>query len=133
MGCIASFFVWSQGRITATVTNFEGNKGVCRACLFASEEAFEKSKALQCVEATVANRRAQVTFSSVPQGTYALFVFHDRNRNNRMDKNLLGIPSEGYGASRNRLPFAAAPRFADNKFSVQDNTTVSLSVRLRNL
>lgn len=50
-----------------------------------------------------------------------------------MDKNFLGIPKEGYGASKNKLPFASAPDFDDNKFQVLQNTITNLTIRLRNL
>jgi uncharacterized protein (DUF2141 family) len=50
-----------------------------------------------------------------------------------MDKNFLGIPKEGYGASKNKLPFAAAPSFNENRFAVEHNTTVRLTVKLRYL
>jgi uncharacterized protein (DUF2141 family) len=50
-----------------------------------------------------------------------------------MDKNFLGIPSEGYGASKNKLPFASAPTFKDNQFVVVNKVTVSIGIRLRNL
>ncbi|RZK15020.1 MAG: DUF2141 domain-containing protein [Flavobacterium sp.] len=55
------------------------------------------------------------------------------NRNNKMDKNFMGIPKEGYGASQNRLPFASAPTFNDNKFVVENNTITKLAIKLRNL
>jgi uncharacterized protein (DUF2141 family) len=50
-----------------------------------------------------------------------------------MDKNFLGIPKEGYGASNNKLPFAAAPSFNDNKFILGKGETKHLSIKLRNL
>jgi uncharacterized protein (DUF2141 family) len=60
-------------------------------------------------------------------------VFHDENNNNKMDKNFLGIPKEGYGASKNKLPFASAPTFNDNMFMLKDGATGNVLIRLRNL
>lgn len=123
----------AQNKVVATVSNFENSKGVCRACLFNSAAAFEQEKPLQCQNIPVANKSAQVVFANVADGTYAVFVFHDTNNNGRMDTNFLGIPKEGYGASKNKLPFAAAPKFEANKFSVSGGQAASLSIRLRNL
>jgi uncharacterized protein (DUF2141 family) len=50
-----------------------------------------------------------------------------------MDVNFMGIPKEGYGASKNKLPFASAPTYNDNKFEVADKTVIRLKVKLRNL
>lgn len=129
------FSTYSQSTVTADVSNFESNKGVCKACLFNSAASFngESGNPFQCVQVPVSNRKSQVQFTNIPAGTYAVFLFHDTNGNNKMDKNFLGIPKEGYGASRNKLPFANAPSFNENKFSVAGNTTIRLAIKLRNL
>ncbi len=124
----------AQGKVTAEITNFENNKGVLRACLFDNANAFAgKGSPVQCVEVMVTNKTARIVFDRVPAGTYAVSVFHDANNNNEFDTNFLGIPSEGYGASRNSLPFAAAPKFNDNKFTVTSGMVTELKIRLRNL
>ncbi len=130
---LCSFQGFAQSKITVQVSNFKNNKGICRACIFNSEASFNDSKALQCVEVTVANKAAQAFFDNVTEGTYAIFVIHDANGNNKMDKNFLGIPSEGYGASKNNLPFAAAPTFEGNKFTVTKGFNYTFKIRLRNL
>lgn len=123
-----------QSKVVAQISNFESTKGVCRACLFPSEEAFSgRGEPFRCVQTRVTGAAVQAEFENVPPGTYALFVLHDANSNNKMDKNFLGVPKEGYGASRNKLPFAAAPTFKDNRFEVANNSTVRLSIKLRNL
>lgn len=124
-----------QGRVVAEISNFESSKGICRACLFNDATSFtgEGGAPYRCVQVPVTGRKVEAVFDNVTPGTYALFVLHDANNNNKMDKNFVGIPKEGYGASRNKLPFAAAPTFGDNKFSVQNNSAVRLSIRLRNL
>jgi uncharacterized protein (DUF2141 family) len=122
----------AQSGVVASITNIRNNKGICRACIFRSAAAFENNKPDQCVLVPVRDKKAEAKFT-VTQGTYAIFIFHDANNNGKMDKNFLGIPSEGYGASRNNLPFAAAPSFEGNKFTVQQNNTVRLSIKLRNL
>ena len=123
----------AQNKVTAEVENFKSNNGICQACIFQSASAFEKMEALQCINAIVKDKRAVVTFSGLADGDYAIFVFHDVNRNNKMDNNFFGIPKEGYGASKNKLPFASAPKFAENKFVLSNNSTVQLKIRLRNL
>lgn len=125
----------AQGRVVAEITNFENSKGTCRACLFNDAASFtgEGGTPYRCVQLPVTDKKVEAVFENVPAGTYALFVLHDANNNNKLDKNFVGIPKEGYGASRNKLPFAAAPTFTDNKFTLQNHTAVRLSVRLRNL
>lgn len=127
--------VKAQSKIVAEISNFENNKGVCRACLFNNASSFkgESGSPVECVQVAISNKKSQVQFNNVPAGTYAVFLFHDTNGNNKMDKNFMGIPKEGYGASQNKLPFAAAPTFSENSFNVNNGTTVRLAIKLRNL
>ncbi len=125
--------VTAQQKVSASVTGFENEKGVCRACLYDNAKAFNgKGEPVQCVEALIQNKTALVIFNDVKKGNYAISLFHDANNNKKFDLNFLGIPKEGYGASRNKLPFAAAPSFNDNKFEV-NNSAVLLSIKLRYL
>ena len=134
VGLLSAASVSAQSRIVATLTNLRNEKGVCRVCLFNSADAFNGEGGTPVKCATVSTRESStVVFDGVSAGTYAVFVLHDANNNNRMDKNFLGIPKEGYGASRNNLPFAAAPTFQGNKFVVGNQTTTTLNIRLRNL
>jgi len=132
---VASTFAIAQSRVVANITNIRSDKGVCRACLFNNALSFTGlgGEPYECVIVPVKERTAQVVFDNVAVGNYALFVFHDVNNNNKIDKNFLGIPIEGYGASNNKLPFAAAPKFRENEFFVQANKPVSLHIQLRNL
>ncbi|MDB5192821.1 MAG: hypothetical protein JWQ96_2384 [Segetibacter sp.] len=125
----------AQSKVVADITNIRNNKGVCRACIFNNAASFngETGKPYACVIVPVKNKTASAAFTNVAPGAYALMVFHDANNNNKMDKNFLGIPSEGYGASQNKLPFAAAPNFNDNKFTVANASIVSLRIKMRNL
>ncbi len=126
---------FSQSKVVANISNLKNDKGVCRACLFNSPSSFngETGEPFKCAVVPIKNKTAQVAFSSVPTGTYAMFVFHDTNNNNKMDKNFIGIPKEGYGASKNKLPFANAPTFIENQFTVTENNSVVLQVKMRNL
>jgi uncharacterized protein (DUF2141 family) len=119
--------------VVASVTQLTSDKGVCRACIFANASAFQKMAALQCLSVPIVNQKALFTFTGIPKGKYALFVFHDVNENNKLDRNWLGIPKEGYGASRNKLPFAAAPGYEPNSFVINDKDSLFLPIRLRNL
>jgi len=135
VGIMAGVLANAQNKVVANITNIRSDNGVCRVCLFNSESSFsgEGGKPFECLTLTVKNKQAQGIFNNVPNGTYALFVFHDKNNNNKMDKNFLGIPKEGYGASQNKLPFASAPNFNDNKFTIANNSTVNIVIKMRNL
>lgn len=132
---LGSTAVQAQAKVQAVISNIENNKGVCRVCIFNNATSFngEGGQPVQCVTAPVASRQSKAEFNNLQPGRYAIFVFHDANSNNRMDKNFVGVPKEGYGASRNKLPFAAAPNFNNNAFNISAGTTTTVNIRLRNL
>ncbi len=65
----------------------------------------------------------------VPEpGAYGLALYHDENANGKIDRNILGIPKEGFGFSNNPKIFMSAPSFHAVRMSVTGN---GLSTRIR--
>jgi len=70
-----------------------------------------------------------VTIREVPAGTWAVLAYQDENANGQLDRNLIGIPSENYGFSRDARGRFGPPSFDDAAIAVKDETT-SATVRL---
>jgi uncharacterized protein (DUF2141 family) len=68
-----------------------------------------------------------VHLSGLPRGRYAIAVFHDENKNGRVDKNWLGLPAEGFGFSR--LTPLRVPSFDEVSFPT--GGSVATHVRMR--
>ncbi len=74
-----------------------------------------------------------VELPGVDDGTYVVQVIHDENDNRQFDRNLLGIPEEGYGFSNDAIGFFyTPPDFADAAIEI-DGDAVKVSVQLRYL
>jgi uncharacterized protein (DUF2141 family) len=54
------------------------------------------------------------------QGVYAIAVYHDENRSRRIDRNSLGLPTEGFGFSNNPSTFAGLPAFRSVRLNVAE-------------
>ncbi len=52
-----------------------------------------------------------VDVPSVPAGTWAVMAYHDENDNEKLDRNPMGIPSEGYGFSNGAIAKYGPPQF----------------------
>jgi uncharacterized protein (DUF2141 family) len=50
-------------------------------------------------------------FKNLPKDSYALAIYHDENKNGKLDKNLFGAPTEAYGFSNNARETFSAPSF----------------------
>lgn len=124
----------AQGKIVVQINNFRNDKGVCLVALYDNARAFAgKGLPVRTLRVPIINEASQATIEDVQPGNYAVSVIHDANSNNRFDTNFLGIPTEGYGASQNKLPFAAAPKFSANEFAVAATGTTVVNIRLRYL
>ncbi|MDZ7842917.1 MAG: DUF2141 domain-containing protein [Gammaproteobacteria bacterium] len=56
---------------------------------------------------------SQTVAVEVPDGRYAIAVYQDLNGNGRLDSNLVGIPTEPVGFSRNARGSMGPPKFDD--------------------
>jgi uncharacterized protein (DUF2141 family) len=59
-------------------------------------------------------------------GEWAVVITQDLNDNDKLDKNLMGIPVEPYGFSNNVRPKFAPPAFDGCKFMVNGPRVVSI-------
>lgn len=125
----------AQGKIVANIHDLKNNVGTCIACLYNNAAAFngEQSQPIKCFTASIRHFATQIVFTNIDEGEYAIKVFHDENNNKKIDRNFLGIPKEGYGASLNKLRFAAAPTYHDNIFLLHNDSTKVLRIKLRYL
>lgn len=57
-------------------------------------------------------------FDQVSEGTYVVSIGHDVNGNRKVDTNLVGMPTEQWGVSKNVRPVLRAPKFEEAKFTV---------------
>lgn len=71
-----------------------------------------------------------VSLPQLPHGTYAIAVFHDKNKNGLLDKSLFGVPTEAYGFSNNVRGTFGLPDFDDAKFEFNSNKNkISLVIK----
>ena len=71
-----------------------------------------------------------VVVHDLPPGQYAAQVFHDENRNKKVDRALFGIPKEGVGFSNDARISLGPPKWADAKFDFSGQPqTISLKMR----
>jgi uncharacterized protein (DUF2141 family) len=82
------------------------------------------------VRLSAAQRPLVAIFAGLEPGAYAISTFHDANGNGALDKNLLGLPTEKYGFSRDAARPMGPPRFEDAAITVgPDNQTIIINLR----
>ena len=59
-----------------------------------------------------------LVIKDLPEGEYAFAVYHDANANGKMDKNMMGMPTEDYAFSNNAMGRMGPPPFDSARFTV---------------
>jgi uncharacterized protein (DUF2141 family) len=100
-----------SAELEVTVQQLRNREGVLHLCLTREPAHFpDCAKDPGALVRTVSASAPSVRLSGITPGSYALSIFHDENRNRKLDTTL-GIPREGFGFSRNPVVRFRAPRF----------------------
>jgi uncharacterized protein (DUF2141 family) len=109
--------------IEVRVSAVAGGKGKIKVAV-CDRERFLK----QCLyTASVPARDGEnvIAVHGVPKGTWAVLAYQDENENGELDRNLIGIPKEDYGFSRDAAGKFGPPSFEDAAIEVGDEVTVA--------
>ncbi|HUH63606.1 MAG TPA: DUF2141 domain-containing protein [Terracidiphilus sp.] len=100
------------------VDGLRNSKGNIGTIVFTSAAGWpeDKNKALRVGPAPIdpGQRKGTAVWKDLPPGVYGVAAIHDENSNAKLDKNLIGIPKEGFGFANNPHvgwgppPFSAA-------------------------
>jgi uncharacterized protein (DUF2141 family) len=101
-----------QCTLVVHVTGFRNQKGVAGGTVFNSPDGWPENnaKAYHHEHVAIVDKKATLTFT-LPPGRYGVAVLHDENENQKMDRNWLGIPKEGFGFANNPHVALKAPPF----------------------
>lgn len=106
------------------ITNFKNDHGTAHVSLQDSNK-----QNVRQANVTIENNSAQATFNNLFGGKYAVKVFHDENNNEKLDRGLLGIPVEGWGASNNPKRGFGPPKFRNMLFDLQENKEIQIRLK----
>jgi len=128
----APVFAQSAGQATVIVkiTGLRSEKGQVKIAVFKSPETWLGDHPVYNSTIDVESQVVTWKIDDVPYGDYGIAVFHDENKNGKMDKNFLGIPQEAYGFSNNMRVTFGPPNWDKSKFVVKGlRTEVSIEVK----
>jgi uncharacterized protein (DUF2141 family) len=106
------------------VDGFRNQKGAAGLSIFNSPDGWPENndKSFQHDGHPFSGTSATITLH-VPPGRYAIVALHDENSNHKLDRNMFGIPKEGFGFSNNPKVFLSAPSFDTAAMQVACPTT----------
>ncbi|KIM12836.1 MAG: hypothetical protein KU37_00105 [Sulfuricurvum sp. PC08-66] len=118
------------GEIEITIEGVKNANGELSIGLYDEAKAFAKpnAKVVKGVFVKASQGTMVVKLVNIPDGVYAVSLFHDQNSNQKLDTNFLGMPIEGYGFSNNVYPMFRSASFEEARFELMGTKEMSISV-----
>jgi uncharacterized protein (DUF2141 family) len=107
---------YSQYKLDIEISEIRSNKGYIMLQLFDGKE-----KVLSQEQNPVKDNSCLFSFTSLTPVKYAVRYYHDENMNGKMETNLVGKPTEGYGFSNNVIGKFGPPPFEKWLFEINDD------------
>lgn len=112
------------------VEGIPNTKGTIFIGLFNSSGTFPQfGKQYKGVIITHEGKNHIYRFKNLPKDSYALAIYHDENKNGKLDKNLFGAPTEAYGFSNNARETFSAPSFESAKIVLDKDKKCQIRIK----
>ncbi|NQZ78760.1 MAG: DUF2141 domain-containing protein [Ekhidna sp.] len=116
--------------IRVTIQGIANTSGYIQIGLYNQEELFLK-KTFRAKKVSVDQFSIEEYFEAIPEGNYAISIFHDENGNGKLDSNLFRIPKEPYGFSNNPSTTFGPPDFDGASFVHKAKKTTWIKIQLK--
>ena len=117
----------AQYEVTVVVPKVKSIKGTMMVCLVAEKSEYLKD-CYKGAQTKVISAENTTTFTDVPGGEYAVTIFHDKNEDEKLNTNFIGIPKEPYGFSNNPMAMFGPPSYEKCLFTVDKDVTITVKL-----
>lgn len=127
LACLCMLFATlsvSAQKLTITVKNITEHVGTLKIGVY-DEEGYMKTT-LAAAEVQANKDEVTVTVNLPRAGKYAVAVFQDKNGNNKLDSNFLGIPNEPFGFSNLKSFPMGSPKFKTAAIDVDKDQKITI-------
>lgn len=130
LGINVSMTVPTNFSLSITINGFSSNEGKASVAIYRVSDDFPGAKSQYKGKiVAIENKKAIVSFENLPKASYAVAVFHDKNKNGVLDKNMFGVPTEKYGFSNNARETFSAPSFESAAVNIDKNKSIAIFVK----
>jgi len=112
-------------QVYVTVEKVRSSKGLITAVLYSDDpKTFLKSGArLDRIRVAATEGETLLCLRAPASGRYSVALYHDENGNKEFDRDFLGVPTEGYGFSKNPGFRFGKPDVEETLFTIGGATT----------
>lgn len=117
----------AQHTLRMEIKGVTSTQGQVSAALYTDQNSFLKfDKVFKAVSAKAVKGVTTLIVKDIPDGKYAVAVFHDKNGNGKLDTNMLGIPKEPVAFSNAKMKTFGPPKFSDCAFAITTDTDITI-------
>lgn len=119
----------SQNKLSVSVEGVKTSNGKISVAVYNRSEGFLKFDKVFKSDSTKAKKGVTlIAIEDLPEGEYALAIFHDENGNDELDTNWLGIPKESIGFSRAKMRTFGPPSFRDCALKIETDSEIRITL-----
>lgn len=126
-----------QGALLEVQINNISDDGVLHLAVYDSKEVFESDRGdkpgpQKGIVGGIIKFIKKGTFQEtieLPDGKYAIGLYIDSNKNEKLDSNFFGVPNEQYGFSNNALGRFGPPSFESASFQLNEYKKISIDLK----
>ena len=126
-----SSFTRVETRMTITIRGISELKGNIMLAIFDKSDGFgSEDYACKKMVIKVDAQNQEIVLPTLLEGKkYAVALYHDVNCNQRLDKNILGMPLEKYGFSNDARSTFGPPSFESAAFIFSQEIKTSITIK----
>ena len=117
--CIFPMVLLAQLSLTIEISDFRNNNGQVHL-----ELSNENQEQIAGITKGISGNKCLIVIENLEPGRYAFKFFHDENKNEKLDTNWLGIPTEGFGFSNNPTLTFGPPSFNKTLFELNESKMI---------
>jgi uncharacterized protein (DUF2141 family) len=114
--------------IKVKIQNSKTRKGTVYVALCKDADDFLNEKFKELTSKVSPTGEANVEFTNIPKGNYAIRVYQDTDNSGDLSTSLFGIPEEPFGFSNNPRIRRGPPPFSSASFAVNSNVNLTINL-----
>lgn len=122
-------FCVAQHQLSVKVQGVKTSNGTIKVAVYNKSDNFLKFDQVFKADSVKAQKgETNIYLEDLPEGEYALAIFHDENDNEKLDTNWLGVPKEDIGFSNARMKTFGPPHYKECSFRLLNSHEIQISL-----
>lgn len=120
---------FSQHNLSLDIAGVKSDDGNVCFALYTDETSFLKfDKVFKSGSQKAVKGNNRIEIKDLPEGNYAVAIFHDSNGNKNLDTNMFGIPKEPIAFSKGKMKMFGPPKFRECAFPLNANLKMTIEM-----